>query len=204
MITATLRRNHVGNIVRWLLAGVCGTLLGIGSVVLAARFIGNAAFIENGPWHTSLATGSREAGPYLRLVVAGAGLLALNRSEAIYFFADTDSNGDKLNGACTYQVAGQLPQSRWWSLTVYGADHYLIPNNERRYSASPANSGGSAVNQLEVVVGPGRLDDQAGDNWIPTANVAHFQLTLRLYQPGAAAATNPAAISLPSIVKEGC
>jgi len=192
------------NLGRWLLVGVCGTFLGIASVALAVRFIGGAAFVENGPWRTSLATGSTEAGPYLRLVIASGGLLALNRSEAIYFFADTDSDGDRLSGACSYQIAGDLPESRWWSLTAYGPDHYMIPNSQQRYSASPANSAHNTNRRMAVLVGPEILADRLDGDWIPSGQAEYFQLTLRLYKPTAAVVADPAAISLPTIVKEGC
>jgi len=53
--------------------------------------------IRNGPWSTRLATGSEKMSLKHRAVVAIVGLWALRSTEAVYFSANTDSDGNKLN-----------------------------------------------------------------------------------------------------------
>ena len=179
---------------------VLGVALGAGSLWTTIRFMSESQFVTNGPWRTSLATGSEEAGPYLRLVIALGGLLALKREEAIYFVAATDSSGEPLRGACTYRVRGAQPRARWWSITAYGDDFYLIPNDQGVYSASPANLSLAGDERFVVDVGPG----PAGENRIPTGAARHFDLTLRLYNAGPEVAADPTGIELPAIEKVGC
>jgi hypothetical protein len=98
--------------------------------------------LSNGPWRTSLSTGSADSDLYTRASVALHGLLALNRSETIYYTAATDSSGAVLDGACAYDIVGRDPDARWWSITAYGSDDYLIPNPVDRYSISKNTVGG--------------------------------------------------------------
>ena len=92
--------------------------------------------VADGPWKTSLVAGSPQSDPYTRARVALHGLLALNRKETIYYTATEDSDGAKLDGNCRYEVRGRDPNTRWWSITAYGADDYLIPNPGNLYSVS--------------------------------------------------------------------
>lgn len=195
----TLEGRSVRTLLKYLSILVLGVALGAGSLWATIRFMSDSQFVTNGPWRTSLATGSAEAGPYLRLVIAVAGLLALNREEAIYFMAATDSSGEPLSGACTYRVSGIQPPARWWSITAYGDDFYLIPNDQGVYSASPANLV-TEDDRFVLDVGP----RPSGENWIPTGSARHFDLTLRLYNAGPEVAADPTGIELPAIEKVGC
>ena len=77
-----------------------------------------------------------KASPYLRAYVAVHGLLALGREETIYYTATNDSEGQTLDGNCSYRVEGRDLPARWWGITAYGADDFLIPNPADRYSVS--------------------------------------------------------------------
>lgn len=155
------------------LAAVIGVLLGLLLTFWAVRGGGMGGDVRIGPWSTSSATGSADAGPLLRARVALRGLLALTAREAIYLTANTDSAGRPLEGGCTYRVAGAAPPARWWSITAYGADNYLIPTPASRYSVGSAGSAGSAA--IDTTVGP--------DGRITTLHGQPFDLTLRAYNP---------------------
>jgi hypothetical protein len=187
-------------LLRLLVAVVLAVVLGLGSTYVAVRTaIRGDAAIENGPWGTSLVVGGTDADAYTRALVATTGLLALNKDETIYYGATKDSAGDDLDGACAYRIEGRDPDARWWSITVYGDDHFLIDTPSRRYSISKSNVVRSADGAFTV-----RLStvEETG-NWIATS-ADGFQLTLRLYNPGGSVKDNPASISLPAIVKESC
>ena len=155
--------------------------------------------LSDGPWQTNLATGSARSGLYTRASVAIHGLLALNRTETIYYTAFTDSSGGTLDGACAYEIVGHDPDARWWSITAYGPDDFLIPNPVDRYSISKNSVLRGADGSFSASVGSAAHVQ----NWIPTAR-APFSLTLRLYNPGASIQSEPANASLPVIVKDSC
>jgi hypothetical protein len=178
---------------------IAGALLGLAAtwaVIVRGTMGGD---IVNGPWRTSLLTGSAQSGPYLRAAVALHGLLALNRSETIYYTATSDSDGAPLDGACTYRIAGRDPPTRWWSITAYGADDFLIPNAAKRYAVSKNSVARGGDGGFVIVA----AKDAPAVNGIALAD-GRFTLTLRLYNPEAQVAADPAHVTLPVIAKEHC
>jgi hypothetical protein len=155
--------------------------------------------VSDGPWKTNLTTGSAQNNPYQRAAVAVHGLFALNRSEAIYYTATTDNDGRALDGSCRYEITGRDPDARWWSITAYGGDDYLIPNPAHRHSVSKTAIARDASGDFAAQVG-GNAD---GDNWIPVA-VGRFSLTLRLYNPGPSILADPSHAALPDLEKVSC
>jgi hypothetical protein len=185
---------------RWGASILVALLLGLGSAWWTVRHGIAAATVRNGAWQTSTETGSPDAGMYLRAQVAVAGLLALNPSEAMYYRAATDDAGQPLLGDCDFVVEGTDPATRWWSLTAYAADNYLIPNAAERYSFSQTTVGRDADGRFRIVVSARPHDG----NWLPVAAGAPFDLTLRLYNPDAALTADLAGTPLPRITRTGC
>ncbi len=183
--------------------GVClalAALVGLASAYYSVRFGGaTKSVVENGPWSTDLTTGGADADMYTRARVAITGLLALNKNETIYFTAKHDSAGDPLDGNCTYRIEGRDPDTRWWSLTAYANDNFLIDNPAKHYSVSKTSVVRTADGSFVV-----RLSTTAEEqNWIATSHEG-FDVTLRLYNPGDAVLKDPATAPLPSITKEAC
>jgi len=178
---------------------VVGIVLGLAATWFTVFRGTLAGGITDGPWRTSLEVGSAQSDIYLRARVAVHGLLALNRNETIYYTTATDGDGAALSGACTYRIAGRDPPTRWWSITAYGADDYLISNPAGIYSASMHSVTRDASGKFTVTVS--RVHT-TGD-WIPVGD-GPFNLSLRLYNPSPGVAADPAHVVLPTIVKERC
>ena len=181
-----------------LVALVLGSAIGIGSAIFVFEGGVNASGISNGAWRTNLAAGSQDADPYTRAWIAVHGLLALNRSETIYYSAYTDDSGQLFNGDYVYRIEGKAPDARWWSITLYGADDFLIPNDLNRYSY-----GGNSVTydkdgKFTIYVSKAQ---KPGD-WLPLGDQKKFALSLRLYNPGESVRKNPATVELPHITRE--
>ena len=187
-------------ILRLLAALAAALVLGLGSAYLAVKGAAPAdASVKNGPWETNLSAGATSADIYTRAAVAIGGLLALNKSETIYFNADKDSAGEAFDPACTYRIEGHDPDARWWSVTAYGRDRFLIDTPSKRYSIGKTNVVRTADGAFVI-----RVSTTAHvENWIASSPDG-FMLTLRLYNPGASVTTDPSAVPLPSIAKETC
>jgi hypothetical protein len=177
-----------------------GIVLGLFATwLITARGVGTGGDVVNGPWRTSLLTGSTQNDMAHRAIIALHGLFALNRHETIYYNAMTDSAGNKLSGAKCYRIDGRDPPARWWSITAYGADDFLIPNAANRYSISKTSivRGGDGRFTAKVLRNAAAPDEiAAGDG--------AFSLTLRLYNPDPEVADNPAHVALPAIREEPC
>jgi hypothetical protein len=181
-----------------------GVVIGISAALLHLRLGGTMAGgmgseIRVGPWSTGRDIGTAEADSGTRAVVALRGLLALPKSEARYFTAATDSAGRRLSGRCTYAVTGTEPDGRWWSVTVYDPDGWLIANPQRQYSLGGETVAGAAGG-FGFIIGPG----QTRDGTIPTGTDGPFELTLRVYRPRGAFANDPARAALPRILRGDC
>lgn len=119
-------------------AVLVGLGIGIGSAWWAVGGSMSHA-VQCGAWQHYPYYGSPLANPYVRARTQLAGPLALDRSEAIYFIADRDDQGNVLRPEYTYRIEGRDFDARWWSITAYGADHHFIPNRQNRYSYNSEN-----------------------------------------------------------------
>lgn len=192
-IRRTIRRGTLG-----IAIVAVGAALGWASTLAVQSGFGQAG-ITVGAWQTSLMTGGTDADIYTRAVVARTGLLALNRSETTYFTATRDDDGRPLLTRCRYEVVGEPLLSRWWSLTVYADDLFLVPDASKRYSVSMRDAAPGADGKFRVILGAGA---QPG-LWLPTGKTGGFNLLLRLYNPSAEIAREPATTRVPKITRSG-
>jgi hypothetical protein len=206
-----------------LIVGLCmgllvGLLVGVAAAVLQIRAGVSADRVQNGPWSTHLAQGSAAAPALTRARVALGGLLALPRSEAMYFVATTDSALKPLDGRCRYRIEGPALDADWWSITLYEGAGWLVPNDADRWSVPGHAPARDARGRWSFEVGPERPQtpavnvsdagnaewDSGAPVWLPTGGVERFDLTLRAYQPGRALQGDPATVALPRIRRVDC
>jgi len=175
-------------------------VLGVGSALCAIKSHAKRSWLQNRSWRVNLDIGSKNTGLYSRAAVARAGLFALNKSETIYYVAGTDDEGKPLTSDCDYRIEGKDLDARWWSITLYGADFFLVPNDQKRYSFNGQNVKRKQDGSYVIFVS--RTAKQ--DNWLPIGDQDQFYLTLRLYNPAKSVYANPGRIELPSITREVC
>jgi hypothetical protein len=158
--------------------------------------------IHNGPWFTSEDFGANTASDRVRTMVARKGLFALKKDETIYFTSTRDDDGQALDAACDYVLAGGPLAARWWSVTVYAADDFLVANPANRYSYDMNSVSAGPDGHYAIRISPRPQDGdwlfagQAGDG--------PFSLTLRIYNHEAEVHSDLTGVALPSIRKEGC
>jgi hypothetical protein len=137
---------------------------------------------------------------YTRARVAVGGLLALAPSETVYWTAERDADGQPLDARCDYRVDGEELPARWWSITLYGADQFLVPNDAGRFSFSQTTL-------AREPRGPWRVEVSSrprGGTWLPSGAAGAFSLTLRLYNPEPPVYERSAQMALPLIVRGEC
>jgi hypothetical protein len=186
-------------------------VLGVGSAVYVIERLSVTSDVKVGPWYGASAAGSAEAGPYTRAAIARSAILALSREEAIYYIATTDSSGDPLTSSCRYTVSVEDQPARWWSITAYGPDNFLIPNDGDRYSFTRSDmvSGGEPVQIFELAIDSVGGDSNSDDGQGPVVSSGvvvdqTFSLLLRLYHPHLSVLVSADQIAAPQIIKLGC
>jgi hypothetical protein len=164
-------------------AVVVGALLGLGSALWMAGLWPEGrklAFgdVDVGGWRSDFAVGSEAADPYTRARVARHGLLALAKTEAVYFTRAFDDAGAPLREACTYRLSGGAMPAGWWSVTLYDAASMLPANTDNALSIDAERAGAGT---WEAIIAPKRPSNGAA--WISNRGAGTFDLTLRLYMP---------------------
>jgi hypothetical protein len=111
------------------------------------------------------------------------------QNETKYFYQDLDGGGARLNGGNRYTVTfpkGMTPPVRgFWSLSLYDAQHFFVPNQANRYSLGTKNKtlkynpDGSLTLHVQADPPPEALRD----NWLPAPKGADFSLYMRAYWP---------------------
>jgi len=178
-------------------AMVAALILGAGSAWLAIG-TGMSGGIQIGAWRHYPGYGSPIANPYVRAQTQIAGPLALDRSEAIYFIADRDNEGEPLRAEYDYRIEGRDLEARWWSITAYGDDHHLIANSVGRYSYNSANVARNADRSWTIHLS--RTPKRG--NWIPTGDSHSVELFLRVYNPAPVVLENVGSLNVPRIIRE--
>ncbi len=189
-----------GRIVLFILGGIT-----IGSVS-AWYMIENGSALttsQSGSWQLWIHDGDVGADPYTLAHMSRKGRLPITSSNALYFAATHDSEGEKIAADCDYALDGKPLASDWWSLAVYSPDGRHIKNNSARSSINSSSAlryeNGSYTIHLARRARPG--------NWIEIAGENDLTLMLRLYGIHAsknAQRSNSIEQNLPIIRRQDC
>ncbi|AWX56233.1 DUF1254 domain-containing protein [Brevibacillus brevis] len=156
-----------------------------GEEIIATASVGKGQG-ENG-WSLNLDYGTYGVDYLKRAVVARTAFGANIPSESVYQRTAVDDNGDPLTGENRYVIHfakdNLPPVEAFWSLTLYGADYYFVPNHINRYALGDRtrelkyNADGSLDIYLQKEPPAGKES-----NWLPTPE-GDFNLMLRMYLP---------------------
>ena len=144
--------------------------------------------------------GSPKADPYTIAHFTRAGILPAKNLEVIYYYAETDTDGQPLLGSCNYMISGGSLQASEWSLTLYDGDGDLIRNPARRYGFNSRNTAFAANGNYVIWVSK----DATPGNWLPNGRSGKRQFVLRLYNPDRGYVSDALSAPLPEIRKTGC
>ncbi len=184
-------------LVELLLTSIVALALGLGSAwyMVAAPRIGTRV----GAWTAVPAISAETADPYSRARIARTGEIAMGAGEGLVFIAEQDDDGEPLDGACDWVVAGETPTARLWTLTVTDAAGRLPPSVDGRRSLTSREILRDSDGRFAIVVSatarPG--------NRLPSHPSGRLRLTLRLYDTPLALSPE-AGLAMPRIERGGC
>ena len=167
--------------------------IGVGSALWVIDIFPRTKIIRDRAWTTNPLIGSVQADMYLRAYVARTGLFALGKTEALYYNAFTDEDGNPLRADCDYIIEGGDLPARWWSITAYDKDHFLVPNVLNRYSYNAKNVARNEQGRYKIHLSA----TPKVQNWLPAPGQGNMSLTLRAYNPARALAENMGSAELP-------
>lgn len=182
-------------------AALAGLVIGMATAWAATGGLIGSGALRNGGWSTDLTIGSEAANPWVRTQIARVGLLALPRSQTLYFDRSTDEAGVALDPRCRYAISGMEIPARWWSITAYGGDQMLSRAANGPVSIDMTRLGPRAAGAWTVTAGP------AGSGPAPDLSLSGLDrviLMLRLYNPDAADPIALKAMALPTVSRLSC
>ncbi|MEX0286332.1 MAG: DUF1214 domain-containing protein [Paracoccaceae bacterium] len=183
---------------------ILGLFAGLASAILMSGItpggLDRAETVSINRWVSDWSIGSEASGRYVKAWVARHGLLAMRKSEAVYFIRNVDDDGQPLTEQCQYRVSGGDLPSGWWSITLYDRLGYLPMNADAHLSVDATDATGAAWAFDVAATRP-----EGNTLWLSSAKAEGFDLTLRLYQPDQSFLDAPLAeLGFPSVQRLSC
>jgi hypothetical protein len=157
------------------------------------EFRNNGVDAGNG-WRTQKNAAEFGFDYFQRTATAKGNMFSNVPGETMYFGADFDSNGERLNGGKAYEVTfapDQTPPVHgFWSLTLYNEQHFFAPNKLDRFSLGTKSKDlkTNADGGLTIYVQSKHPGVEKEANWLP-APEGNFSLYIRAYWPDEAIIT---------------
>ena len=174
--------------------------------VIATKIYPKIAFVKNDIWTILPSPGDPDRSIYTRAAVAAAGTFASKKPEQAYYQTEIDIEDQPLNGNCLYRLSGEDIESRWWSITAYANDGFLIENTEKLYSYNSETINYNANGGFEIYfLGDNDfISDVSNENWLRVNQDENFNISLRIYYPGEEFFSNLRRVNLPIVEKVKC
>ncbi len=152
----------------------------LGYVVLSFTKLTPNAIIGSS-WKTNLQIGMSSESVFQKATRTKVGVFALPKEEVVYFMAAEDDDGNTLTADHRYEITGIAPETKIWSITLYGNQYRLVENSIGRYHVNPTTL---KVEQGETYKFTVSREKSLG-NWLPAPQKGSFVLCYRVYQPSA-------------------
>ncbi|TPG34059.1 DUF1214 domain-containing protein [Flavobacterium pectinovorum] len=130
--------------------------------------------------------------------VAVYGPYALTKKEVIYVSTSTDSEGNALDPKADYIISGKKLDAKYWSITAYDENGFLIKNPINKYSYNLENVKYEA-DSTSYKINLSGTDKK--ENWLPINDIKKATLIIRLYLPSDELRNNLTVETLPTIQK---
>lgn len=180
---------------------VVAAALGLGTTWLTLTR--NTAFgaVAIGSWKSWPKTGTVDIDPYARASIARTGELPLGLGDGVAFYARTDDQSYTLDGRCEIVVSGTTPSARFWTVTAYDLNGFLIPNSLNRHGFTSQEIVRRSDGTFDIVIAP----RSRPGNWLPTGGIDRYILVLRLYDTPVGVSTRASRETpMPAIMRREC
>lgn len=176
-----------------------GAGLGLGSAYLTLRRDFPIGGVRAGAWVTWPRVGSKEADPYARAVIARRGDIPLGIGEGLALTATGDDAGRPFDSACSYRITSPVPPARFWTLTLYEADHPAEESGRSGFTSAEILR--DAEGRFEITLSR----EARPGNWLPLPAAGRLRLVLRLYDtPATVGSAALDARSVPAVTRLDC
>ncbi|WP_377295293.1 DUF1214 domain-containing protein [Rhizobium sp. SG2393] len=175
--------------------------LGTFSAIEALKVTLGFGGITLGPWTAFPQAQTADADPYAKAHRARAGALLLGGAEGLAFYARTDSKGMPLDAGCTYEISGQTPAARFWTLHVTGPDDRPVALEA---GLPTAINSWTVLRRADTSFSLTLSHKAQPDNWVALPDKGRFALTLTLLDTPTAGSSGVVELDMPGIVKTGC
>jgi hypothetical protein len=184
-----------------LFALAVAAIVGLGATYFALTRGAAFSALSIGSWTARPKTGTVDADPYARAMIARTGQLPMALGDGVSFTAQADDNGKLLDGRCDVVLSGVTPAARFWTLTLYNVDGELVANSVNRYGFTSQEIVRHADGSFEIAVAP-RANP---GNWLPTGGVERYALILRFYDTAVGVSTKAGReVPMPAINTRSC
>lgn len=172
------------------------------STVYALKATVGFGSINLGAWKAWPAAHTEDADPYAKAHRARTGKLLLGDAEGLVFYAERDNEGNRLVTNCRYNVVGETPPARFWTVHATDANDVLLEAGAQFPSAYHSHhvlKGQSGEFEFKVSNRP-----QPG-NWLATGQKAEpFKLVLTLFDSPTIGSSRFIDLQMPDIFNSGC
>nr|WP_316653258.1 DUF1214 domain-containing protein [uncultured Gellertiella sp.] len=157
--------------------------------------------IRLGAWQAFPEAQTANADPYARAHRAKGGKLFYGSAEGLSFRAEDDAAGDALSSDCSYQLKGQTPVARAWTLYVARPDGTALgdlagkPTSLNSWTVLRDDRSAFSID-LQRSALPG--------NWLALPDAGKFQLVLTLLDTPTAGSSGLIDLSMPDLVRVEC
>ena len=138
-------------------------------------------------WNFTTKTGIYGTDYLMRALISAIGLGANRPQDAVYPTSLKDADDKDYEGSNKYVIhfdKGQTPPSEgFWSITMYDAQYFFVPNHLNRYDISARNAlKANPDGSTDIYIQKNSPGTDKESNWLP-APAGKFVLMLRMYWP---------------------
>lgn len=185
----------------FIIVAIAACILGVGSAWFTLQGDIRLNRVDIGQWSVWPKAGEPDADPYTKAYLARKGTTWMGAIEGLALFAVKDADGDLLRTECSYQLRGEIPRGRLWTISALGFDSAL---NKRTFKSSNYITSRDVIWNEDSTVDITVSRKGFPGNWLPIRSGEWVTLVLRIYDTPLTSGALENAFSTPVIKRLDC